>query len=151
MKMPWTITVTGVTADQSEVGSAVFAIAALLNERGDGGVTVAAQPLAVELAAPLQRSKRRKRTSFGACSECGAQAGLHALSCQHYSAEPEHLSDACLAELRSLPPSQWHGWPPDDYDQGLPWSRYGRTTSRRYSPKSIQGGRESDPVTSGRN
>ena len=60
---------------------------------------------------------------IGACPECGAQAGLHALSCRHYEivpAEPEHLSDACLEELRSLPPSQWHGWPPDDYDQGLP-------------------------------
>lgn len=80
-------------------------------------------PAVAELAAPLQQPKQRKRTYIGACPECGAQAGRHTLSCQHYEivpAEPEHLSDACLAELRSLPPSQWHGWPPDDYDLGLP-------------------------------
>ena len=120
MKMPWTITITGFTANEAEVDPAVGAIAALLYERGHGDVVLSALPVAAELAVPLPQPKRRRRTYIGACPECGAQAGLHALSCQHYSAEPEHLSDACLDELRSLPPSQWHGWPPDDYDQGLP-------------------------------
>lgn len=65
---------------------------------------------------------RRGRTYVGACPECGAQAGLHALSCSRYPprAEPLPLSDAVLAQLRALPPSRWEGWPPDDYDQGLP-------------------------------
>jgi hypothetical protein len=123
MKMPWTITITGLTGDEAEIDAAVVAIASLLDACSDGDITVSAQPAATELAAPLQQPKRRRRTYIGACPECGAQAGLHALSCQHYEivpAEPEYLSDDCLAELRSLPPSQWHGWPPDEYDQGLP-------------------------------
>lgn len=33
---------------------------------------------------------------------------------------PPPLTDALLVELRALPPSQWSGWPPDEYDQGLP-------------------------------
>ena len=121
--MPWTITITGLIADGMEIDVASGAIAALLDQRGHGGITVSAQPAAAELAAPLQQPGRPRRMHIGACTECGAQAGLHALSCRHYPivpAEPEHLSEACLAELRSLPPSQWHGWPPDDYDQGLP-------------------------------
>lgn len=123
MNMPWTITITGLNTDEVEADAAIVAIASLLDGRGHKGFTLSAQPLAAELAAPLQQPKKRRRTYIGACPECGAQAGLHALSCRHYPivpAEPEHLSDECLEELRSLPPSQWHGWPPDDYDQGLP-------------------------------
>ena len=118
--MLWTITITGFTADEAEVDPAVGEIAALLYERGHGEVILSAQPVAAELALPLFRPRRRGRTYIDACPECGAPAGLHALSCQHYPAEPEHLSDAALDELRSLPPSQWHDWPPDPYDQGLP-------------------------------
>lgn len=59
---------------------------------------------------------------MGACAECGSQAGLHALSCSRYrsTSEPPPLTEALLAELRALPASQWSGWPPDEYDQGLP-------------------------------
>ncbi|HEU5216829.1 MAG TPA: hypothetical protein VFU30_14965 [Gaiellaceae bacterium] len=124
MEMPWTITITGLVADGMEVDVASGAIATLLDGRGHAGITVSALPLAAELALPLQQPRRRRRRTYiGGCPECGAQAGLHALSCRHYEivpAEPEHLSEACLEELRSLPPSQWYGWPPDDYDQGLP-------------------------------
>jgi hypothetical protein len=97
--------------------------------------------------------RRRRRLYIGACPECGAAAVLHALSCRYYElgrADREHLSDACLEELRALPPSQWHGWPPDDYDRGCPSWRYGRTTSRRCSPKSTCGGTGRDPITCGR-
>lgn len=123
MEMPWTITITGLIADGMEVDVVSGDIAALLEAHGHRDITVSAQPAPAELAAPLQQPGRRRRMHIGACTECGAQAGLHALSCRHYEivpAEPEHLSDACLDELRSLPPSQWYGWPPDDYDQGLP-------------------------------
>lgn len=65
---------------------------------------------------------RRRRSYVGACPDCGAQAGLHALACSRYhsTTEPAPLSEALIEELRALPPSQWSGWPPDDYDQGLP-------------------------------
>lgn len=123
MNKPWTLTITGLTADEAEVDAVIGGIASLLAAEGHRDVTVSAQPLAAELGVPLQRPRQRRRTYIGACPDCGAQAGLHALSCRHYPvvpAEPDFLSDACLDELRSLPPSQWHGWPPDDYDLGLP-------------------------------
>jgi hypothetical protein len=120
MKTPWTITITGFIIDEAEVDPTVGAIAALLDEHGHRDVILSALPVAAELAVPLPQPRRRRRTYIGACPECGAQAGLHALSCRHYSAVPEHLSETSLDELRSLPPSQWHGWPADDYDQGLP-------------------------------
>lgn len=70
-----------------------------------------------------KRSASRKRKRYvGACAECGSQAGLHALSCSRYRSigEPPPLTKALVAELRALPASQWSGWPPDEYDQGLP-------------------------------
>jgi len=123
MKMPWTITITGLHVDEDDLDRSIFAIAGLLSTHDHEGFTLSAQPASAELAAPLQHPSQRRRRHIGACPECGAQAGLHALSCQYYPiipAEPEHLSDACLEELRSLPPFQWHGWPPDDYDEGWP-------------------------------
>jgi hypothetical protein len=57
------------------------------------------------------------------CPECGAVGGLHALSCSRYPQAKEPavpLTAAELAELRTLMPTQWQGWPPEDYDQGLP-------------------------------
>jgi hypothetical protein len=59
----------------------------------------------------------------GRCPECGAWAGLHALSCSHYreaDVRAPRLSPAELTQLRSLTPSRWEGWPPEEYDQGLP-------------------------------
>lgn len=73
------------------------------------------------------RLVNRKREDGGvvaaSCSECGARAGLHALSCSHYRAPAvavARLTAAEISELRSLTPSMWEAWPPDDYDQGLP-------------------------------
>jgi hypothetical protein len=121
--IPWTLQITGLDASKEELDAEIGAIAALLDARGHRSFNLSAQPLAADLAVPLQQPRRRRRRAYiGACPHCGAQAGLHALSCEHYrtaEGEPEPLSDACLAELRSLPPSQWSGWPPDDYDQGL--------------------------------
>ncbi len=62
-------------------------------------------------------------TQLAVCSECGARAGLHALSCSRYGkgSEPAtRLTDAELAELRALTPFVWEAWPPNEYDQGLP-------------------------------
>ena len=77
----------------------------------------------------VQGRPRRRASYIGECPECGAQAGLHALSCSRFpepssalesARSPRPLTEAALAELRALPPSSWEGWPPADYDQGLP-------------------------------
>ncbi len=77
----------------------------------------------------VQGRPRRRASYIGECQECGAQAGLHALSCSRFPGPssapgmcepPRPLTEAALAELRALPPSSWEGWPPADYDQGLP-------------------------------
>jgi DNA-binding XRE family transcriptional regulator len=64
------------------------------------------------------------------CPECGATGGLHAISCSNYRhfvgiykpffEARGKLSDGELANLRALVPYQWFGWPPDEYDRGLP-------------------------------
>ena len=70
----------------------------------------------------MDKSSTGSQNYPGRCPECFGLKGLHALSCAHYH-EPEPaapLTEAELAILRALPPSQWEGWPPDDYDLGLP-------------------------------
>jgi hypothetical protein len=57
------------------------------------------------------------------CPDCGASSGMHTLACSHFTKANwacGRLSDEELAELRTLLPSRWEGWPPEDYDQGLP-------------------------------
>jgi hypothetical protein len=48
---------------------------------------------------------------------------MHALSCsrhEHAGEPTTPLTDTELMTLRALIPSRWEGWPPEDYDQGLP-------------------------------
>jgi hypothetical protein len=103
--MYWTLTITRLSGSLLGMDKLIGAITALLRARGQQGFDFTLS------------YQRRAGSNTAACPECGAQAGLHAISCESYQPtadDPEHLSDVQLEELRAIPPFQSYEWLTDE-------------------------------------